>query len=64
MLEYKAWPDRSTNNRAEVIALKLVLILAVEKKKNQKLQVMGDSKVLIDRIRSLCYEELSFEGHS
>lgn len=63
MLEYKAWPDRSTNNRAEAIALKLVLILAVEKK-NQKLQVMGDSKVLIDRIRSLCYEELSFEGHS
>jgi ribonuclease HI len=50
--KYKTGLGRSTNNRAEVIALKLILMLAV-KKRIQKLQVMGNSKVVIDWITGI-----------
>jgi ribonuclease HI len=44
--KYKAGLGISTNNRAELIAPKLILMLAVEKG-IQKLQVMGDSKAVM-----------------
>jgi len=43
---------RRTNNTIEILELKLVLMLAIEKR-IQKLQVMGDSKFIIDWIKGI-----------
>jgi hypothetical protein len=53
----KARLSGSTNNKDLLLALKLVLMLVVQKGL-QKLQVMGDSMVVINWLRGLCAMEI------